>query len=424
MRIDSIIKVAVIVSIFFFTACSSKIDFFENHKLPENTGSNIFNFIMPQKYEDLIVGSSGKKIDFSAAMFLYFEDDIYFVESMRLRGQAALNFPRKSYSLFVSPGIEMAKDNKSKGNFEKFKLISMSHDFTYIENRFGHIVLNEMGLWPLHSSYTEVIINDRHNGLYLFIEDPENYLFGIKNAQTVIRRSYKGQISKIELNSTESTNNIKHYTAKYKQIYKTITEHTGDRLYAELCEMMNIDMYMRKMAVDMILSNGDTADEVFFYAVEKNNKTYFEILPWDYDDLFESSPHEAGRAWAVGKRFGKRVYNNADDVKKELDGRLIFSVEDDIDYIVAMDTFLYNKYLRQLDFVVSILDVQYIELIFEQLRDELNPYYAKNKVIEQSKYDENPTSPEIFLLNIENKKKYLQDRLVWIKKELENNMHQ
>jgi hypothetical protein len=335
-----------------------------------------------------------------------------------VRGQSALNYNRKSFSMKVMPEILLQTNDMEERSFEKFKLLSLVFDYTYIENRFGHLMLNEVGLWPLHSFFTQVFINNTHKGLYLFVENPEEHFFNMKNAEAVIRRYYRGQISKTELNYTKNPRQESYYQNKFFEIYKLLNQYSGQQLYNELSKRMNIDYYMRKMAIDMILENGDTTDEVFFCAIPREDNIYFEILPWDYDDLFSNRPHEIGRPWAVGDVFGERVYDNIDDVESELQGRLIFSVEDDIDYIIAKDDYLYSKYIVQLKYVLSKLSDWRIDAIFSSLYTELYPYYEISEVIEQSQYDVDSTSVERFTSNFKLRKNKILSKVNYLKGEV------
>jgi hypothetical protein len=48
--------------------------------------------------------------------------------------------------------------------------------------------------------------------------------------------------------------------------------------------------------------------------------------------LFGSQPHEVGNSGDVGTAFGKRNYDTYNDVIEVLEGKLVFTIEDDLDY--------------------------------------------------------------------------------------------
>lgn len=53
----------------------------------------------------------------------------------------------------------------------------MVYDYTLIENYLGTSIMHEVGLMPLLRFYTEVSINNEHQGLYYFVESSDNYCF-------------------------------------------------------------------------------------------------------------------------------------------------------------------------------------------------------------------------------------------------------
>jgi spore coat protein H len=288
----------------------------------------------------------------------------------------------------------------------------MVFDYTYIENRLSHILLSKIDLWPLHSFYTEVVFNRKHHqGLYLFVEDPEEYAIYQKDAEVIMRRYYENVISDIELHSSIDQNLENDYIKDFTQIYTIITQYQGEQLYNKLAHKLNITNYMRKMALDYIIKNGDYTDEIYFYGSTKNDTIYYEIIPWDYDDIFAEQAHEIGRAIFVGKKFGERQYNNKEELEEAINGRLVFSIEDDIDYIITNDDYLYSKYLNELQYVLSVIDEHTIKSAFSQVKSELDEFYKNDEIIAQSVYDEQETNNSLYESNFEQKQSYLINRV-------------
>jgi spore coat protein H len=296
--------------------------------------------------------------------------------------------------------------------FEKFKLLSLSQDYTYIENRISHLFLQNLGIWPLHTFYAEVMLNNHHQGLYLFVEYHQEYLFTNNKADVVLRRYYQNELSKVEVNPSKNITDSTAYVNRFYSIYDSIVTLKGEQLYNEMASVFNIQNYMRKMIFDFLILNGDYTDEIYFYGNKlENGSIYFDIIPWDYDDIFTSRPHEIGRDWAVGNSFGVRAYANHDEVKAVVGDRFIFSIEDDIDYVISIDDYLYSKYLDEVKFVLSVLTESKVDEVFQSTRAELIPLYAKPEIIEQSVFDSDSTSV-YFLekLNVE-KSEFLKKRI-------------
>ena len=395
-----------------FSSCYEEYSVIPDHK------SNVFEFLMTSEAETEILEARGEKFYIEPVPEMYYGEVQYAMDHMIVRGGSVLNFQRKSYSLNLGTNIYLPINQASFREFEKFKLISLVYDYTYIENRIAHLLLGEINLWPLHSFFTEVKLNNHHQGLYMFIEDPARYLFDFEMAEAVLRRDYRNVVAEIEMNPSINTEAESYYIDQFTALYKIILDYSGEQLFTELSRHLNIQNYMRKMALDYILQNGDYTDEIYFYAKSISNTTYFDILPWDYDDLFSNIQHEVGRAWAVGMVFGERVYYSRDDVLADLNGRLIFSIEDDMDYIIATDDFLYQKYLVELSYVLSKITTSKISSSFQSLNNELSIFYQIPEVIEQSEFDANATSLELFTSNIANKEAFLLNRIMWISNEL------
>ncbi len=382
--------------------------------------SNIFDFFMTPEAETKILESRSDPFYIEPIPEMRYGDVQYLMDHMKLRGASALNFERKSYSINLSSNIYLPTEPNSFQEFEKFKLISLVYDYTYMENRLGHILLKEIDLWPLHSFYTELKINNHHQGLYMFIEDPVEHFFKFNNSEAVLRRNYRNNISEVDLNTSLNTETESYYVDSFKSLYKIIVDFSGEQLFDQLFRHLNIQDYMRKMAIDYIFQNGDYTDEIFFCAKKKEGITYFDILAWDYDDLFSNIQHEVGRPWAVGEVFGERIYTSRDDVNADLNGRLIYSIEDDIDYIIATDDFLYQKYLVELKYVLTKITPAKVDSAFQLLNNELRPFYQIPEIIAQSKFDNNATSQELFTTNMTEKETFLLNRISWISDELMN----
>lgn len=403
--------VLVFFSTFLFSNC------YEEYAINTDTKEQIFNFVMDESIEKMVNKTPGRKFYLNPDPILFYNGSSYVTNSMVTRGQGSLKYRRKSFSVNLSNPISFNEFPDIE--FEKFKLISMVYDYTYIENQLAHFFLIEAGLWPLSTFLTEVKLNDNHNGLYLFIEDPEDYLFKNKNTEVIIRRGFDAKISKTELNTEKADKSEYFYKKEFKNLYKLIVAYQGEELYNNLIQKFSLQNYFRKMAIDFILKNRDNTDEVYFYGKTINGEVYFDILPWDYDDLFGSQPHEVGNKWDTGTAFGHRNYDSYDDVIKVLNDRLIFSIEDDLDYIIAVDDFLYQKYMVELEYVIAQFSTADIEQMFVILKERLDPFYAIPEVIAQSEYDASTTSILKYNNNLVAKEKFLIDRLSWIKDELQ-----
>jgi hypothetical protein len=187
---------------------------------------------------------------------------------------------------------------------------------------------------------------------------------------------------------------------------------------------MDLEQYFTKLSIDMLIKNGDYTDEIIFYAKIKNDKEIFGVIPWDFDDIFVDEPHEIGRSWAVGTIFGTREYSSMDDIIADVGSKLLFSIEDDLDYKIAKDNFLYQQYLKSLRTVIDKIDLATIDKVFDYTYEHIGLFYENDSIIAQSKYDVDRTNYNLFISNLADKRQMLKDRRNWILQELNTQQNQ
>lgn len=375
--------------------------------------ADVINIIMTQEQEQLVYDSRNQRIEFDNPKPVFvFRNQEYELDNLRTRGESTLRYRRKSFSVHLDEPIQIENREYSGvyHSLKSFKLVSMVHDYTYIENRIAMGLLQKVNLWSLFYKYVEVRINGNTQGAYMLVEDPEDYAIDNLRSEYILRRGYQGQIYKYEYEPLIYSMAQEDYEKTFYKIYSLITEYDSICLYDSLAYIMNMNNYFRKMAVDYLLKNGDLTDEIFFYSIITDNKIYYNIMPWDYDDIFADNPHEVGRDWGTGDLFGARSYKSVEDIKNDVGDRLIFSIEDDLDYKIAKDNYIYSNYLVFLKEVVEILDDIYIEDIFLSLKKELKPFYENAQIIEQSVYDESSTNYDLYLQNYSEKLDFIIQR--------------
>lgn len=340
------------------------------------------------------------------------------LKEIRTRGKNALNFPRKSFSVFLKQAIYISGRNGRKGILlNRFKLLAMPMDYTYIENRVGLGLLEQTGVTPLFFKFVELGINGETQGLYMLVEDPEEFARDL-GSEYILRRGYQSWIADSEYEPSFHFIPMENYRDRYSEIYRSLLPYGGEELYQRLNQRLNLSAYFRKMGIDYLLKNGDYTDEIFFYALIEDDQIRYQIIPWDYDDIFSETPHEVGVSWGTGRVYGERFYPTYPDVLNVIGDKLIFSIEEDLDYTIATDPFLYAKYEEELEGLIQDLENQGFDALFQNVRSELTPYYQDEKVVAQSQFDRDPTSQKKWEDNMVEKKAFLETRLQAMKNKL------
>jgi hypothetical protein len=384
-----------------------------------------FNFLMTDNQEQIIYDSRGEKLTFNDNLpTLHYDGSLYNLDQFELRGESSLTFRRKGFSVNMDDNLFFYVEREDRiREFEKIKLIALVFDYTYIENLIEIELFKQVNLWTLYSFYTELRLNDNTQGIYLCIEDVQDYFMYEEDADFVLRRYYHDIVDGYHLNDRKQVEPAEYYLARFDAIYSYITQLSGKQLYDSLSHLMDMQQYFAKISVDMLLKNGDYTDEVFFYTKDVGGNQVFGVCPWDYDDLFQELPHEIGRDWAVGKLFGTRTYSSMDDILADVGEKLMFSIEDDLDYKIATDDYLYQQYLKVLEHVLGTIDNIAIENAFLYAKEILQPFYDDPAIVSQSQYDNNSTNQQLFNQNLAEKKLLLINRRKWILEKLPDHIN-
>jgi spore coat protein H len=383
-----------------------------------NPEKEVFNFTVTEPQREFINKSRGDTFEVTNPVpVLQFAGRSYTIDRFEIRGESSLNFERKGFG--VNMGNKLTLTNpfeKTERRYEEFKLVAMVFDYTYMEHSIATAMLREVSLWPVYSFFTEVKLNNHTQGLYLFIEDPVEYFIEQRNSSFVLRRGYNHSVRTNYSGSDKVDPQI--YISRFKKIYSDIANYSGQQLYDTLSARMDLEQYFTKLSIDLLLKNGDCTDELFLYTKIRNNKEIFGFFPWDFDDLFSDLPHEIGRSWAIGTVFGKRSYSGMNAVIADVGSKLLFSIEDDLDYKIAKDNILYQKYLNTLRTVIEKIDQPTIDKFFDYTFDHIGPFYANDSIMIQSKFDANATNYDLFVNNLAKKRQLLKERRNWILQEL------
>ena len=378
-----------------------------------------FNFIVTESQREYINASRGEQYEVTDPIpVLEYAGEEYAIDRFEIRGDNTLNFERKGFGLNMDRKLTLPlPDGSGTRKYEEFKLLAMVYDYTYIENSVANGLFREAGLWPVLSFFTEVRLNGHTQGMYHFIEDPFEYFIERANSSFVIRRGYDHVIKASSANPAKEAE-TDSYKSRFRNIYTTLPLWSGKQLYDTLSDYLDLDQYFSKIAVDLLIRNGDYTDEVIFYTKLTEDREVFGVFPWDLDDIFALQPHEIDNPWGTGTVFGTREYYSMEDVYADVGVKLIFSIEDDLDYKIASDDFLYGKYLETLAYVIEKIDASVIDRVFDYTRDHIGPFYEVDSIIGQSVHDEAETSYALFNANLEEKRQMIKERRDWIAGEL------
>ena len=406
--------ILLLISAIYTTGCKKVYNEAIN---PEN---EVFNFEVTDLQLKHINDSRGEQYEITdPTPLLHFAGNVYTIDRFEIRGDNTLNFTRKGFGLNMNRKIKLYDpEEKREKKLEEFKLLAMVYDYTYIENCTAVGLFKVADIWPVYSFFTEVRLNNHTQGLYHFIEDPFEYFIEQENSSFVVRRGYDHVVKSYSINPGSRLGK-EEYIARFRKIYSDLPEYSGRQMYDTLSDYMDLEQYFTKLSIDLLMKNGDYTDEIIFFTKFRDNKEVFGVMPWDFDDIFADLPHEIGNPWAPGTIFGPREYASMDDIIADVGSKLLFSIEDDLDYKIARDDFLYQQYLKTLRVVIEKIDQVAIDNIFDYTYEHISPFYANDSIVAQSRYDVDETDYELFIANLADKRQMLKERRDWILQELD-----
>ena len=98
-----------------------------------------------------------------------------------------------------------------------------------------------------------------------------------------------------------------------------------------------------------------------------------------------------------------------EDIIDDVGYKLLYSIEDDLDYKIAKDSFLYKMYLKELKWTMEQLNENIIDSVFNETDKRIKPFFEEELIIEQSIYDRDPSNIAKYKDNFDDKKKLIID---------------
>jgi len=302
-------------------------------------------FISERQFKKLRT-ARGVKMELKKVTMLMDQDTVA-VKELHSRGLTSLQFGRKSMAVDLEKAVALKNSNQK---VKRFDLINLAMDYSLWHNRWAFLTLSQLHIFPLFNTFCKVWINGEHQGIYLLVEKP-NYHMDKVGSPYMIRRGYDHKIDKAYSNSGSKSERAK-FRKQYESIYDDLSEYRGEILFHKLGELLVMDHYLEWLGFNYWVMNGDYSDELYLYI--QPGSRLFDIIPWDYDDLFKREPHEGWETRNQG-----------------LADKLIFSTEEMMDQLIASDDFLYKMYLASLKSTLLQLSPEKVKATLDQVIEEL-----------------------------------------------------
>ncbi|WP_409480118.1 CotH kinase family protein [Pseudobdellovibrio sp. HCB154] len=293
-------------------------------------------------------------------------------EALETRGQGSISYSRRNFGIKLEAPIRVGRVES-----KKLDLLSMSADAGYISTRLGLLTAEALQIGtPLPTAYFELFLNGKSNGLYLAVEKPKS---AMNKSPYVVRRGYKSRFDHdgAEVSKKLTLSQTEEIKAVADSIYTDIATKTGETLFNSLKSKMDIDAYMRWMAMNSLYTNGDFPDEIFFFAdseMYKQGKIYFRVTPWDTDDLF--------------KAMHNVPINATEAAKPENMKSILYSYEDKLDRAFApVNAYMYEQFKATTRTVITKLNQDVTDGMLRHIYSELQEYLTNQNVLTLSGKD-------------------------------------
>lgn len=315
-----------------------------------------------------------EKYVFTGAQFKLNGEPTITADEMETRGQGSIGYRRKNFGLKLQHPIQLGRVEAKKIN-----LLSMSADPGYISTRLGLMSAESLNIgMGLPSEYAEVKINGKSNGLYAVVQKPKAAM--ADESPYVVRRGYKSRFAheEAEISKRLTPAQVAEIKAVADSIYTDVATKKEASLYNSLSKKMDIEAYMRWMAMNSLYTNGDFPDEIFFYVdgdLYNEGIIYFRVMPWDFDDLF--------------KAMHSVPINASESAKPENKDSILYSYEDKLDRSFApSNAFMYSQLKSTtLDVISNRLTQTVTDQLLMKIHSEISEYLNNYEILQMGSQD-------------------------------------
>lgn len=296
-----------------------------------------------------------------AAMLRLWEDGALAPAQIHLRGQSSLLYcDRKSFAVDIDG--DAPRRLMPGSATDEFLLVAMCMDRYYINQYPADLLSRRLGFFPLGVRFVELVVGGEHLGVYLLIEKPTRELRGDNSrVRGIVRRkedSY-GNPPEVEYGFESEQQALDDYQSLVDDI-------VGGAPLEQVEARMDIDQYLRWVALMTLIGNGDYIDEVYFVSTETVDASlapadFYSVVGWDPDELFAPC-HDDGE-YAVEDPHG-----------------MVFCAEAIIDHAFFADARIYARYVEVLASVLDEISADAYGAVLDEAVGQLDIYFRNEDI--------------------------------------------
>ena len=227
----------------------------------------------------------------------------------------------------------------------KFLLISLCIDDRYVKTHLVLSMAKALGTFPHAFRYVRLRLRTlgqeriENSGLYLLMDDPKYSLERAHNQLSVVVRRRFDPARK-NFTSSKGVPDVKSYPntdintiagrVRYERVVLASERCEDEACFDVLNDLIDVEGYLRWMALMTLVESGDYVDELWLYASNESGKHRFKVHAWDPDDSFESCHHD-GEDAIIGL------------------GDLLYCAEGAIDHVLVRSKDMRARYIKTLN---------------------------------------------------------------------------
>jgi hypothetical protein len=282
-----------------------------------------------------------------------------------LRGQTSLDCARKSYNVNLKG--DHGRHILPGSSTDEFYLLSMCKDDRYFQQYVANILAAPLGLFPLKFGFVELFIEGKTEGVYLLLEKTKEALLEDNSrVHAVIRRRFDPGETPSELKYPSDGDINGPAGSAYFALTTGGEGLAGEELLAEMNRRMDFDQFLRILAFQTLMGNGDYVDEMIFYSTEAVReglrREWYQVMAWDMDDLFSACHHS-----------GKHAMDDPFDI--------LYCAEGNIEKAVMLDSAVYARFVELLEEMMTVeVTAGQVDTALEETAAVLLPFFDDPKL--------------------------------------------
>lgn len=268
------------------------------------------------------------------------------------RGKGSLKCDRKPMTINLDGG-RPRRWAPGAAN-DEILLISLCKDRRYYHQLLANRVWGPDQIFLLDSRLVRLFVAGVNEGIYLVLEKPTETLQEERTATAGIIRRRLDYWEPEDVKHPSDPDAGEAMRDEYHELAALVSEVPADELPDALAERMDLDRYLRWMAFQTMMKNGDYIDEVFFFGSrEVDGRVYWRLQAWDADDLWTNCHN----GWD---------YDHVDPWS------ILYCAEGDLDAGFIESDALYGRFIAHLEVLLNTdMPHAWMALELDAVRDEL-----------------------------------------------------